>query len=114
MKAGTVADDHAQPQGVIGQLEVQAGDDLDLRVDLNDGDAGVRQLVVDELGQRPGAEADQQHVARPGRVAQQQAGHHLAGVGQFQGVGALDAHRALDPFGAEMQVAHAGLFADFD
>jgi len=47
-------------------------------------------------------------------VAQQQAGHHLAGVGELKGMGLADAHRALDPVGAEVQVAHAGGFGDFD
>src|SRR5690606_19038979 len=37
----------------------------------------------------------------------QQPRHHLRGVFQHQGSGRLDAHGALDPFGAEMQVADA-------
>jgi hypothetical protein len=69
---------------------------------------------MDELGQRAGAQADQQHPGRPRRGAQQQPGHHLAGVFELEGVGLAQAHRALHPVGAEVQVADAGFFADVD
>ena len=41
-----------------------AGDEFDLRIDLDHRDPAIRQVAVDELGQRTGPQADQQRRAQ--------------------------------------------------
>lgn len=110
---GAAANDNIEPLRIGRQPEVLAGNEFDLWVDLDGSDPAVRQVAIDELGQRSGAQADQQGRFRPIRGrAEQQASHHLSGVGQFQRPWPGDAHGTLHPVRAEVQVAHAVFFAD--
>ncbi|KAF4533583.1 hypothetical protein B566_EDAN005630 [Ephemera danica] len=112
---GPVGNDYVEALRVVRQLEKLAGDELDLRVDLHGGDTAGGQVAVNELGQRPGAEPDQQGAAWPGgRAAHEQAGHHVAGVSQLKRPWPGDTHGTLDPVGAKVQVTHTGFFANID
>jgi hypothetical protein len=84
------------------------------RRDLHRRELRLRIVVVQELGLRTGAQADQQHPLRETLVAQQQRRHHGARVFQHQLIRPLDTHRALRGGRFEMQGAYAVLLAHLD
>ena len=74
---------------------------------------------MNEFRQGAGPQADQERAPGPAlelfaRVAQEQAGHHDLRVLQHQCMRAADAHGALNPIGAEVQIADSCAFADFN
>ena len=77
-----------------------------------DGGGLHADFFVAKLGERPGAQAELQRLAlgRGGRIHQKQPGHHALDVFMHQHIGRVQQHRALDPFAAQMQVAHRPFF----
>lgn len=114
-EVGPAAIDDLQPCGVVRQFEVLAGDKFDLRVDLHHGDLRCRQMAIAEFGQRTTAQADLKDATRlAGRRVEQQPGHHVSRVFQFERPGTGDAHGTLHPVRAEVQAANAIFLADVD
>ena len=111
---GPIGNHHFKAFILGGQAEILVGDHVHLGGDFHHGAACFRQVPVDITAQGAGAQADQQDAAGPGGRAQQQAGQQFAGVFEDEGVGLADAHGALDPVGAKVQVADASVFADVD
>ncbi len=105
---------HPDALRILRQLEKLPRDGFDLRFDFHHGELGLGPVAPEELGERCRAQANQQHAARPIVGAQEQGQHHLLGVVKLQRIGARDAHGALHPVRAEMQVTHAGRFAGID
>ena len=111
----TVADFDRDAARVAGQLEELHGGVDDRRIDLDDRQRRARPVPIEEFRQRRGAKANQQHGLRPPRRGpQQQRHHHVARVLELERPGSGDAHGALDPRRAEMQVADARLLAHLD
>ena len=80
--------------------------------DLDDGDLGSGAVVMAELGQRRGAEAE---LKDPGRgLQEQQPRHHVANIGEFQRHRVGQPRRALHPAAAEVQEPDAVLFRERD
>lgn len=105
---------HPDALRILRQLEKLPRDGFDLRFDFHHGELGLGPVAPEELGERCRAQANQQHAARPIVGAQEQGHHHFFGVVKLQRKRPRDAHRALHPVGAEMQVTHAGRFAGID
>jgi hypothetical protein len=104
--------EHGQALVQARQLEHRVADGDHRRVQFDRGDGGLGKLAVAELGHRGRAQAELDDGAW--RLDEQHPGHHLLRVLEFRPVRLADAHGTLDPFGAEMQVAHALLFGQRD
>ena len=103
---------HAQARIVRRQLEHRFAHGDHGGIELDGGDGGVGEGAVAALRQRGTAQAQLSDRAR--RLDVQHPRHHLLRVFKFRPVRLADAHRALHPFRAEVQVAHAILFGQGD
>ena len=80
----------------------------DVRVDLEDGDVGLGQVAIAELGDEAAAQPD--HADAQRRRMEQQEAHHRAGVDEGERVGVRQGHAALHFRDGEMERLHlAGL-----
>ena len=94
---------------VVGDAERLTQRD-DIGIHLDDGQACARQMTVAELGQRTAPQPDHQHMIRVRH--EQQKGHHLAGVGNIEGEGIVDAHGTLDEIQTEQQLPRLAVVDD--
>jgi len=94
------------------QLEHAVADRDHRWVQFDRRDVRLGKLAIAELGQRRRAQAQLHDVLR--RLVEQHPAHHLLRVFELDPVGLADAHGALHPFGAEVQVAHAVLLRQRD
>ena len=86
------------------QLEPQTASGNDLRIDLDGGGFGA-QFFVAKLGQRSRPQTELHAVQSRHRLRfnKQQPNHHALDVFELNIKGRVDQHRALHPFGAEVQ-----------
>ena len=106
----------AQGGAVLRQAKPVAAYGQHLRVEF-DGRGAHADLFAAELGECACAQAQLHGVALHGVVqvgGEQHPAHHALHVFQLQRVGLAQVHAALNPGGAQVQVAHGAVFRDAD
>ena len=113
---GGVGQHDAQGGAVWRQAKPVAAYGQHLRVEF-DGCGAHADLFAAELGECACAQAQLHGVALHGVVqvgGEQHPAHHALHVFQLQRVGLAQVHAALNPGGAQVQVAHGAVFRDAD
>ena len=110
---GRIGQHHAQLGAIGRQLEPLATHRQHLRVEF-DGRGAQAQFLVAELGDGPGPQPQLHGVALgdTGGLNKQQPGHHALHILQLDLERLGHTHRALDPRGSQVQVAHLAIVGD--
>ncbi len=110
-----VAQDHFE-LGVVGrQLEPEPTRRHHLRIELDRRGLDA-QLLATEFGERPRPQSQLHGVAfaQTGGLHKQQPGHHALHIFEFDVVGRVQQHRALNPLGSQVQATHIAIVGKID